>query len=323
MNVEPAPNDPFDIRPETGSADLRPDIAIKYVGDQTSLVADNDFQPPEADIAPPPLVECRRCGKQVAGNLATCPYCEARLRTTVIESFGAPMPVSEVSIRVVDDAELSIAITRLLVFYLVLLGVNLIGHWVAQALMTERIAENRLRDISLYFTICIEAFDAAIVFIAIASIPKPPRIGPATRFQRNAGALAAPFILAIALGLNFGYHALLQDYVQFPVWVRDRSHMPIGWAIVLVCVQPGIIEELFFRYLALGTLMRVMGVGAALCVSSLMFGMAHSGVLLSIPILTVVGFCLGVVRVWSGSLILPMLLHALHNAVVLYLEVKK
>jgi len=73
----------------------------------------------------------------------------------------------------------------------------------------------------------------------------------------------------------------------------------------------------------LGTLTRVMGVGGAIIVSSIMFGMAHSAVLLSIPILTVVGVGLGVIRVWSGSILLPMLLHALHNAVVLYLETVK
>jgi hypothetical protein len=120
--------------------------------------------------------------------------------------------------------------------------------------------------------------------------------------------------------LNFGYHHLLENYVQYPLWAHKDLHFPIGWTIVLVCFQPGIIEELFFRYLALGTLTRVMGVGSAICVSSLMFGMAHSGVLLSIPILTVVGVCLGIVRVWSGSIVLPILLHAAHNAAVVYLE---
>src|SRR5205814_1772114 len=95
---------------------------------------------------------------------------------------------------------------------------------------------------------------------------------------------------------------------------------PIGWAIATICIQPAIVEELFFRYIALGTLTRVMGIAGALCVSSVMFGMAHSSVLLSIPILTVVGAGLGLVRVLSGSILLPMLLHGLHNAVVLYLE---
>ncbi len=66
-----------------------------------------------------------------------------------------------------------------------------------------------------------------------------------------------------------------------------------------------------------------MGLTAAVCVTSVMFGMAHSAVLLSIPILTVVGLGLGIVRVWSGSIILPMLLHALHNAAIIYFETRR
>ena len=37
----------------------------------------------------------------------------------------------------------------------------------------------------------------------------------------------------------------------------------------------GIIEELFFRYLALGTLRRYLGVHGAVWVSAVMFGVGH------------------------------------------------
>ncbi|HEV3257192.1 MAG TPA: CPBP family intramembrane glutamic endopeptidase [Gemmataceae bacterium] len=50
-----------------------------------------------------------------------------------------------------------------------------------------------------------------------------------------------------------------------------------------------------------------------------MFGMAHVGVPLSIPLLMVVGLFLGYVRTASRSLLLPMLMHFGHNAAILLL----
>jgi membrane protease YdiL (CAAX protease family) len=134
------------------------------------------------------------------------------------------------------------------------------------------------------------------------------------------GWVAGPVVLALLLGLNVGYHRLIRNYVQFPSWAVEHSESFSPWIILIFCLQPGIIEELFFRYLAQGTLSRMMGVHGAVWVAAIMFGMAHTFVPLSIPILTVVGAGLGYVRVWSGSIVLPMLLHALHNAVVLWLE---
>ena len=80
-----------------------------------------------------------------------------------------------------------------------------------------------------------------------------------------------------------------------------------------------IVEELFFRYLALGTLRRVLGMHGAVWVSAVMFGMAHIFVLPSIPLLTLVGVVLGYMRVWSGGMTLPISLHFLHNLAIIAL----
>ena len=140
---------------------------------------------------------------------------------------------------------------------------------------------------------------------------------------RRIGACASPFILGGLLALNVGYHTLMRNYVQFPFHLHGISREPIGWSIILTCVQPAIVEELFLRYLTLGTLARVMSVKEAIFVSALMFGMAHSWVPLAIPMLTALGVGLGIIRVWSGSMVLPIMLHAVHNAAVIYLEIIK
>jgi membrane protease YdiL (CAAX protease family) len=267
---------------------------------------------------PAASVVCRRCNKTVAAHLLKCPYCEARLPATFAAGALGSADAAALSV----DTATTTAVTRLLVFYVLLLSTNLLAHWIAKGLVDERHPDKDISQTVVVLTATMELIDTAIVLIALAAIPRPPPLAVSPR-ARTLGWITGPFILAIVLALNFAYHALLENYVQFPHWAHDRDPMPIGWAIVLVCIQPGIVEELFFRFIALGTLTRVMGVGAAIIVSSIMFGMAHSAVLLSIPILTVVGIGLGVVRVWSGSILLPMLLHALHNAVVLYLETVK
>src|SRR5581483_9169148 len=113
-------------------------------------------------------------------------------------------------------------------------------------------------------------------------------------------------------------------YLDFPVFPEQERQGPglSSWSVALVCLQPAVVEELFFRYLALGALRTVTGTAAAVLVSSVMFGMAHIFNPLGIPMLIVVGVALGAMRVASGGLLLPMVMHATHNAVVLFLAAK-
>jgi uncharacterized protein len=303
-----------------------PNSAVPSSGE----VAPTERQPDEIHTAldaslqvpPPALIPCRRCGKRVPETLANCPFCDARLPGGHL----GPTPLLVSSAKrptVADHGTTHTAINRLLIFYLILLCTNLFASWFVFAWTEKHLNEEQIEALTLPLIVGIEIFDAILVLVALYVVPRPPAIGPSSPKQRRIGWLMAPIIFAVVLGLNFGYHALIQNYVQFPNWEESDSHIPIGWAIITICMQPGIIEELFFRYIALGTLRRVMGVIAAIAVSSVMFGMAHSSVALSIPILTVVGAGLGLIRVWSGSMLLPMLLHALHNTIVLYFETVK
>jgi hypothetical protein len=290
--------------------------------------AQSELQTPPA---PPPMIACRRCGKSTPANRAKCVYCEARLPP--LESPGVPyagfaqteqvQSSSIFSSRPETEIDQGSATTRLLIFYVLLLSTNILGRVMAEAGIDEHTSRRVLTDRVIATTVFVELLDVVIVLAALFTVPWPPKIGPQSLQMKRIGWLTGPLVLAVLLGLNFLYHHLLQGYVQFPQIEHEHLQLPIAFTFLCVCVQPGIIEELFFRFIALGTLSRIMGIAGALCVSSLMFGMAHSGVVLSIPILTVVGFGLGMVRVFSGSIVLPMLLHALHNAVVIYLEAGK
>ncbi len=276
---------------------------------------------PNQPVPPPlPLITCNRCGKEVPAALQRCPFCDARLSGTGAVSNWGEVPCLHTSDALRLPAASNVAVTRLLIFYVLMLSTNLVGHWIGQAMHVEHLSDKEIAERMLPVMIFVESLDAIIVFVALFKVPWPPPVGPSDPFYRRIGWLTGPLVLGVVLGLNFAYHTALESYLQFPEWARSKIGLPIGWAIVTVCIQPAIVEELFFRFIALGTLTRVMGIGGAICVSSVMFGMAHSSVLLSIPILTVVGAGLGFVRVMSGSILLPMLLHSLHNAVVLYLE---
>lgn len=167
----------------------------------------------------------------------------------------------------------------------------------------------------------------AIVLVSVAVLARPATLAARSGAVRATTWLLALPVLAIALGVNLGYHELLRRYVGAD-WFAEGPVVPpsaaaLAWAVAAICVQPAVIEELFFRYFALGTLRAYMGDHASVLVSSLMFGVAHLFVPLSVPVLTLVGVVLGYSRIWSRSLLLPMLLHGVHNGVILWLELRE
>jgi membrane protease YdiL (CAAX protease family) len=162
----------------------------------------------------------------------------------------------------------------------------------------------------------LEAIDTAVIAFALVRLPRPRAFAPLLK-PAIAWVLAFPVIL-LALFLNHAYHtamaSLLHARSEPDLILAGVGFTPL--VFFAYCVQPAIVEEIFFRYLALDTLRTVMSPWAAIFLSSMMFGLAHIGVPLSIPILGVVGIALAWARVASGSLILPMVLHAFHNLCV-------
>jgi membrane protease YdiL (CAAX protease family) len=167
-----------------------------------------------------------------------------------------------------------------------------------------------------------EIFDAIVVGIAVWAIGRPPewrRLSDAPAGWLWAAAVAG---LGLVLAVNLAYHTALRGYIGLspsgdPI-LAVTGVTPL--VLFAYCLEPAVIEELFFRYLALDTLRGVMNVHAAVAVSSVMFGLAHIGVPLSIPMLALVGVALGYARVASGRLALPMLLHFLHNFVIVLMR---
>jgi membrane protease YdiL (CAAX protease family) len=283
-----------------------------YGGSPPEEKAGDEPQSAEAapEEAPVDLAPCWRCGLHAPLDAFECPHCRAPLRRAAEPGAPADRPTRRPPI------------LPMVLVYVIVLATSLIA---GLAFRFSIQADNRKAlpqfETQIPLIIGLEAVDTVLVFIAAVTMWKSSRTEPPSANARLATwALALP-LLAGLLGLNYLYHLALHSYIG----IQDQAILP-GWrrdmllAIVLICVQPAIVEELFFRRVTLGTLRQAMNAHAAVWISALMFGLAHIGAPLSIPMLTLLGVGLGYVRVASGSLVLPMLLHFGHNLAVVFLS---
>jgi membrane protease YdiL (CAAX protease family) len=166
----------------------------------------------------------------------------------------------------------------------------------------------------------VEAVDTVLILAALLWTGLPPRLPPVSRHRRVGAWLLCLPVLAFLLAANYGYHWFLRHSLSIPL-VEDPFAAEPGfalWALLGTCVQPALVEEFFFRYLALGFMRPVMRGGTAVVLSAVMFGMAHIFAPLSIPILILIGLALGALRLAGASLWPAILLHFAHNAFITF-----
>jgi membrane protease YdiL (CAAX protease family) len=209
--------------------------------------------------------------------------------------------------------------------------VKLIGYFAAMlvtSIIFAAVIRARFEDVErlsradrlwlLYGTLVVEAIDTLIVLVAWASLKRPAN--PFTSPARHTAWLAAAPGLALLLGLNFAYHAFLRSVLPS---IEEPERMLAGrpWLyLVAYCVQPAIVEEFFFRGLVLDWFRSAMSTAGAVAVSSVMFALCHVYAPVGVPYLFVAGAAFGIARIASGGLALPMILHFLHNLVVMLVE---
>jgi membrane protease YdiL (CAAX protease family) len=168
--------------------------------------------------------------------------------------------------------------------------------------------------------------------ICLALFAVPPRTGLALYAldgRRVAISLAAGVSLwAASLGLLEVQYALwqppsgyLETFRRIHEALRPHGFLDALLSLGAIALAPAVCEELLFRGIVLPSLLRPLGPAAAVILSSLLFGVIHldttgSGVsLYRVPFAIVVGVGLGALRVRTGSLVSPILAHALLNAI--------
>lgn len=268
---------------------------------------------PEEASTPVDEVVCWRCGKVVA-IAARCRICQAQLIT---EEFSPSLAVHP------DSKTPTHPVVRLTWVYFGMLATLLVYFAIADSVLARATDENNdvwtskfvMEGVFYYINLMFEL--GALLWIGR---PAPlPTVSARRRWI--SWILATPALFAL-LALNVAFSNILKWYMGNS-FIEIEVLPPKAWipiAIITICILPAVLEEFFFRLLALGTLNTVCGIKSALLISSVMFGVAHIGNPLAIPYLILTGLVFGCFRVASGGLMLPILLHLCHNCGVLFLE---
>jgi membrane protease YdiL (CAAX protease family) len=117
------------------------------------------------------------------------------------------------------------------------------------------------------------------------------------------------------LALNNTIIAISDTLWRSEHWGTDILGVVLGSAAVLLAP---FFEELFFRGYLLNCLCQRFHSYTAICVSAFLFALCHifSKPLVAIPILFLLGFCCGIVRLWTGRWQDAWRLHFSYNALL-------
>jgi membrane protease YdiL (CAAX protease family) len=278
----------------------------EVVFEAMEVVDANDEAKEGTNDAASPWTACWRCGKLVDQAREACPHCDAALQSHLASPSGR-VPLAKG-----DDAT---PLVLLVIHYAAFLAVSLVYGWVVS--FGFRGQRHQLPGVEPHLLV-VGAIDTGLVLLALVLIRGFPAI-PAPTLHRRVGVwvLAGTGLLGV-IALNMGWQWAIQRVLRVQPF---QAGFGLSLAtLTAICVQPAIIEELLFRYLALGTLRAYVGPHACVLVSATMFGMAHIFNPLAIPYLLILGAFLGYARLYSGGLALPMILHFAHNLAVLALE---
>lgn len=257
-------------------------------------------------------VACWRCEKQYESRNPVCPWCAANNRSLDVSSAHSK-PIRQKSP----------AIVRVVWSFAVLAAVSLLFA-LASALLPstfEEGTEEWAREVYLRIGV-LELFSTLVIWGSYVMIPVRPEWPQPSQSQKLSAWLMAIPLLALVLSVNLAYHWWLRAVCGVEDVLADlvvfQQLWP--WFLLTICIQPAVMEEVFFRHIALGASLEVTPGKQAVFLSALLFAMAHLGTPLSIPTLTLLGIVLGMLRLSSGGLILPILFHFFHNLLIVLLE---
>lgn len=285
----------------TGSAVSGAGLGSTGDGGEPLRTTSGETNASEPDLDLPPAVVCWRCGRYTP-ETGACQHCGARRGPVAKSSAGA-----------VETTPLH----RMFVISGLLVLTSLILGWLtALSGGSDTGPEFLLR--------CgwVEGIDTLLVLAGLFWIrPAAASTDAVAPRPLLAWCIAWPLLGAMLL-LNRTYHTLLLEFIDSPLLVDPfpEAERYVAWYIVVICLQPAVVEELFFRQTVMQSLRGILSLHGAVWIGATMFGLAHLGQALSLPYLILLGGVLGYLRLLSGGLLLPMLLHFVHNGYVLWAE---
>lgn len=242
----------------------------------------NDTPPAEPEGAVE-LVDCWRCGEFCVSGAIFCPLCQARLAADSPDASRA---------RAKRDG--MAPIFKVIIVYSVMLAASVIWGWVLHT------GDDRHEE-PIGWIVSLEVFDAVLTLILALWVGRLPGPSRGRSWTALAWLLAVPAQAAV-LAISLSYHRWIERFVRWPEWFQFVPFFEglSVFNVLCVAVQPAIVEEVFFRYLALGALRQHCGTHAAVWVSAVMFAVAHIYAPLGLPWLLVAGVVFGYARVGGG-----------------------
>lgn len=267
----------------------------------------SEVEPAAGDAIAPLLVGrsvnfCSRCGTKFAPDWLECMHCASRtLPAQAAEATPTQTPLED-DIRPVKSA---------IGLYFSLLAISLV--------MTIYLLASRNREVGPTAEfVATGLFTVVTLGWAInfrqALTPLLRRVGPWWVYVAAPVFGACTFVVAslIVAGLRVYLHVPTIGYTDS----YDAAGYGFGLAILMIAVQPAVIEELAFRGVMTSALDRVLTAREASIVVAFLFGILHLSVP-SLAHLTLLGLLLAWLRRRAGSLYPCMLMHFTHNLLVL------
>lgn len=254
-----------------------------------------------------PRVEGNRCGycdQQLVAALYFCPRCGMAYKD--IERVLEPMP----NIPIDDETLVRTRAPQALNLYVVFLGVLVLTAILSEVMFDTEAQFEKAELFRTGVLALLTVIYSAVYWDALRM--QLARIG----FDKPVAYLSLVLLIP-TLAINFLYHGAWIEI--FDLSAEDSygdvysTHLA---AIMFVCVAPAVIEEIAFRGLIQHWLHIAVTPWKAIFLASILFSAAHFS-LISAPYLFGVGVLLGWTRWKTGSLYPSMLLHFIHNYVVI------
>ncbi len=170
----------------------------------------------------------------------------------------------------------------------------------------------------------------AVTLIAFVAAPALIMTSVLTRSPRRTLLLNFPAWQAIpaVILLAISIHPLATVLQQLLAWlypldtvklkfVVDRyGEIPFVWMVLVLAILPAVCEEFAYRGFVLSGLREMGHPWRAIILSSAFFGITHALIVQQSIAAGILGVLLGYTAVRSGSLLCPILFHAIHNSLL-------
>ncbi|PSB58218.1 type II CAAX endopeptidase family protein [Chamaesiphon polymorphus] len=125
--------------------------------------------------------------------------------------------------------------------------------------------------------------------------------------------VATPIVVIVSLLNEKIWHGQGGSNPILQIVLQGRDSIALSLFFLTAAVAAPLFEEFLFRGFLLPSLTRYLPTWGAICLSGLLFGVAHLSLSEILP-LTSLGIILGIVYVRTRNLLAPMLLHSLWNS---------